>query len=335
MYAEAQFTSTRDNVRLLVKIVPPSADLTIRVLDAQGNPRSLASIVVTLQGPKDQLERINQSASPDDDVSSLTYVPPINKLISGEDNTIDTLTMVNSLDYFRRQTIIATSAIPPRIRLDVDTLERLTKTIDFRPTVPVSHFSFSPEQVTVTVPSRVLQAMGGIDKLNVIAEPAGRDLSTVPAESEQTIPVRYRLEYPGPKDDRITVTPVQGTVALRLPKREGITQTIPEVPVWLAAPPGMLAKNDVELRTKSVRVTVAGSAGAIALLRQQLTSNSPAAAGIRAYLDLVPDDHPAATYTRRRVRFVLPDGLTTADQTPEVEFRLVPRAGETPPATGP
>jgi hypothetical protein len=348
MYAEAQFTSTKDNVRLLIKITPPSADLTIRVLDPQGNPRSLASVVVTLQGPKDQLDRIYQqgqfAGSPDDDISSLTYVPPISSLLlgpqgggaEGGDVTIETLAMVNNLDYFRRQNIIATAATPPRIRLDVDTLERLAKTIDFRPTVPVSHFSFSPEQVTVTVPSRVLQAMGGIDKLNVIAEPVpGRDLSSLPTDSEQTVPVRYRLEYPGAKDDRITVTPVQGTVALRLPKREGITQTIPDVPIWLAAPPGLLQKSEADLRTRSVRVTVTGSAPAIEQLRQRLSHGTPGTAGIRVYLDLIPEDRPSPNYTVRRLRYVLPEGLTSPDQPPEIDFRLLQRPAATAPATGP
>jgi hypothetical protein len=339
MYAEAQFTSTRDKV-LLVKIAPPSADLSVRVFDAQGTPRSLASVVVTLQGPKEQLDRI--AASPEGEISSLTYVPPLTSLLlnngsgKADETVIDTLAMVNSLDYFRRQNVIVTAAIPPRLRLDVDTLERLTKTIDFRPTVAVSHFSFSPEQVTVTVPSRVLQAMGGIDKLNVVAEPTGdRDLATLPTDSEQTIPVRYRLEYPGPKDHRVIVTPVQGSVTLRLPKREGVTYTIPEVPIWLAGPPGMLQQFNAEVRPKSIRLTVTGSAPAMALLRQQLTSATAAAAGIRVYLDVIPDDHPGPAYTTRRVRYVLPEGLTSPDQPPEVEFRLAPRVAATMPGTRP
>jgi hypothetical protein len=350
IYAEAQFTATRDNVRLLVKLVPPSADLTLRPLDPQGSPRSLASVLVTIQGPKDQLDRIYQqaqyAATPEDDLSSLTYAPPLNRLnpgaplATGDDNTVDTLAMLNSLDYFRRRNVIITTAIPARIKLDVDTLERLTKSIDFRPSIAVAHFSFTPEQVTVTVPSRTLQAIGGIEKLNVVAEPL-RDLATLPADAEHTIPVRYRLEYPGTRDERIIVTPVQGSVTLRLPRREGITQLVPDVPVWVAGPPEVLQRYTVDRRPSSVRVTVAGSGPAINALRQRMIPQTPPAGGdparvathgIQAYLDLGPADRAGETYTPRRLRYVLPEGLTVQEAPQEAEFRLTERTPATTPA---
>ena len=85
---------------MTVKVLSPSPDYAVRVLDMQGNPRLLANIVVTLQGPKNQIDKIYQQSqnatAPDDDFSSLTFVPPMGSVqnrqgAAGEDNSVDTL----------------------------------------------------------------------------------------------------------------------------------------------------------------------------------------------------------------------------------------------------
>jgi hypothetical protein len=331
MYAEAQFTSTRDNVRLSLKIVPQNPDLTVRVFDTQGNPRALASIVVTMQGPKNEIDRIYQQsqniAPSDDDLASLTYLLPTSlQLSTTGDNSIDTLAVLNSLSYFRHHNIIFTAANPARLRLDVDTLERIPHAADFRPTLSVSHFSINPEQVTLTIPSRTLQTLGGPDKINILATPL-RDLATLPADVEQTVPVRFTLDAPAARDDRISITPSQGTLSLRLPRRAGITETVPDVPVWVAGPPSILAHYNVELRPKSVRVTVSGSASAISALRQQLllppdSVNPIPSHGIHAYVDLTPEDRPSDSFATRKLRYVLPENLTLQEAPQSIDFRL-------------
>ena len=96
------------------------------------------------------------------------------------------------------------------------------------------------------------------------------------------------------------------------------------------------------MRPKFVRVTVAGSAGAIGQLRQRMTAALPegggiagvAGSGIRAYLDVGPEDRVAETFSTRRVRYVMPEGLTLQEAPVDVEFRLVERRGAGTQAAG-
>jgi hypothetical protein len=337
MYAEAQFTSIRENVRLDVKIYAPNPEIALRVIDAQGNPRSFATLNVTLQGPKNQIDRIYQQTqsaglTQDEEFLQLNYEPPASllqpALASADDNTIDSKAMLNSLRYFRQRSVIITSAVPERVKLDVDFLQHVERQVEFRPTVPVTHFSLLPERVTVNIPARTLTAIGA-DKVNVIAR-TQRDLATLPPDTDQIVPVTYFADYPGPRDERITVTPAQGTVSIRVPRLRGVSQVVPEIPVWVAGPPALLAKYDVELRTKTVKVTVAGSQPAIEALRQAMLPKpgvvvNPAmpSHGVRAYLDLTAEDRPSEGFTARRVRYIFPEGLTLQEAAADVEFRLV------------
>src|SRR6478752_5781750 len=77
MYAEAQFTASRDDVRISLKVTPPEG-VAVRLLDSNGAPMgNVASILVTLQGAKSEIDRIFQQSqgqtSSDDELASLTY----------------------------------------------------------------------------------------------------------------------------------------------------------------------------------------------------------------------------------------------------------------------
>ncbi len=257
----------------------------------------------------------------------------------GTDNRVDTVSALNSLRYFRQRGVTVTAATPSRIRLEVDHVEPLTKPVDFRPSFAVDRFTATPEQVTVNVPSEALVEIGGADRITVNAVPT-RDLTTLPPGAQQTVAVRYVVDYPGAaasgRDDRITVTPAQGEVLVVLPKHQQETVAVPDVPVWVSGPPGLLGRYDVTVVPKALRVTVAGSSPVIEQLRKQLAGgvgqqNAAANVGVRAYLDIYPDDLVSVGTSRRRVRFMLPDGLTVQSGA-EVEFRLLERAVATQPA---
>ena len=284
--------------------------------------------MVSVTGPTNQITLIQQETEP----PTLTFVPQAGALKIGTDNHVDTASMLNSLSYFRKRGLTVTSATPSRIRVEVDHVEQISRPVDFRPAVAVEHMSGLPDQVTVLIPARILQEIGGAEKVTVAAVPA-RELSTLPIGVPQTVAVRFEPKYPGAQDERVTVTPPQGAVTLTIPKREAITQRVPEVPVWVSGPPALLARYDVDVKPKFLPVTVSGTEPAIRSLKEKLTNSSRGTGGgdegIHAYLDVSLDDRPTAGYTRRHVRYVLPDGLTVQEGPPEVEFRLVEVAAPT------
>jgi hypothetical protein len=332
MYAEAKFTATGD-ARLTLRPVSPSGDLVVRVFDPGENRyQPTINIAVTLQGPTNQIGTVQQES----DTPTLTFVPPAAGLNVGTENRIDTVTMLNENSYFRKHGLRVAAATPSRLRLEVDQLEQVTKTVDFHPPIAVEHMIASPDQVTVLVPSKVLQEIGGAEKLTVTAE-AGRELATLRVGAAQTIPVRYVVEYPGPHDDRVTVDPPQGTVTISL--REAITWAVPNVPVWVSGPPVLLSRYDVDVQPKFVRVAVSGAEGAVRALQDRISAAAHSGGagagideGIHAYLDISPDERPTDALITRRVRYVLPDGLTAQDAPAEVRFRLIEKSetGPTP-----
>jgi hypothetical protein len=353
MYAEAQFTAVHDDVRVNVKVLSPTSDLAVRVYDnAENRYSSIASLIVTLQGPKNQIEQIYQeslSTAPDEEFAGLSYVPTVPELTRALDNggfSIDVIRTLNRLDYFRSRGVSVTAASPPRVRIEVDRYTRLARTPEFRAGAVVDRFSLSPDTVEVSVPTGTLVAIGGGDKLTVVAEPQ-RDLNLLPADSDQVVPVRYSLEYPGARDERVRVSPAQGMATVHIPRRQQAAVSIPDIPVWVSGPPALLSRYDVDLQPKSISITVSGSSAPVDALKQRMDSGGSRASGIYAYLDISSDDKPLPAgaprpsgdaFLRRRLRYVLPPGLSLLAGPAEVGFRLVDHpipAPVAPPATSP
>jgi hypothetical protein len=340
IYAEAQFTSVREDVRVNVRVLSPAAEVAVRVFDSAENRYTpMLNVRVTLQGPKSELEKLYQESlatGPEDDVSGLTYqltgADMQRASERGGNVMLDCVSMLNRLDYFRSRGVTVTVASPARASVEVDRMTRLTKPVEFRPSQGVDRFTLAPDTVDVWVPSGTLAGIGGADKLTVVAEPL-KDLSTLPADSEQVIAVRYRPEYPGGRDDRIRLSQAQGQATVHVPRRQQQAVQLGDIPIWVSGPPAALSRYDVDVQPKTVAVAVTGSAAPVDALRGRIARNGTAAAGVYAYLDITPDDRPGDTVARRRLRYVLPDGLTLLSGPADVAYRLIERTP--PPATPP
>jgi hypothetical protein len=334
MYAEAKFTTTGE-ARISLRPSVSNGDLALRVFDpAENRFVPVVNVLASIQGPTNQINALQQEAEP----PQLTFSPPASALVPGAQNKVDTVQMLNSSSYMRKRGLSVLSATPAKMQVEVDRLEQVTRPVEFRPPVAVDHVTGMPDQVTVTIPSRTLQEIGGAERLKVIAKP-GRNLTTLAIGQPQKIVVHYVPEYAREPDDRITVTPAQTEVTLTIAKRQAVTQLVPDVPVWVSGPPALLARYDVDLRPKFVPMIVSGSDPAIQGLKNKL-ANSPRGTGggdqgIHAYLDVSLDDRPTTTYLRRPLRYVLPDGLSVQEAPGDVEFRLVQLgpAPNTAPAT--
>jgi hypothetical protein len=341
MYAEAKFTATRENVSLTIKPVSPTGDMVLSAFDpGEKRFQGTVNVAVTLEGPTNQIDRIYQESvgtvAADEDFSPLGYVPPAEGLKAGTDNEVDTVAALNSLAYFRRRGVTVTSAKPARIRVEADPLSQVVRPVDFHPAFAVDHFTATPEQVTVKIPTALLAESGGADRIGVTAVPV-RELTTLTPGVQQTVAVRYVVEYADgerpERDDRISVTPAQGMVVMSLPRRQQETAVLPAVPVWVSGPPAVLGKYEVSVKPGALRVSVTGSEAAVKALREQMAAGRGTAdmtGGIRAYLDIAATDGPGVML-HRQVRFMLPDGLTVQAGGDDVDFKLTERLPTTRP----
>jgi hypothetical protein len=81
-------------------------------------------------------------------------------------------------------------------------------------------------------------------------------------------------------------------------------------------------------------VTLAGTPAAIAAFHDSRAAGTASLAqAVHAYIDLTPDDRPNESFTRRRVRYTLPEGLSLREAPPDAEFRLTERSAATQAST--
>lgn len=185
-YAEAQFTSTQQDVPINVRVASNSPDYALRVMDPVTKRFSnILNFIVTLQGPRNQIDQIlqeSQGASRDksgeDHLGALTYIPTTDQLrqavasggstsggserengaatADGEGLHPAVIPMLNRLEYFRSRGVTVTFANPSYVNIEVDTVTRLRKDAAFQSAVAVENATVDPATVEVQIPSQSL-----------------------------------------------------------------------------------------------------------------------------------------------------------------------------------
>lgn len=328
MYAEAEFTATREGVDVLVQIQSPDPnEWLVRAIDPTDpskTPRRTLTVRLTIQGAKSRVEQIGQQstgvASPDPSFAGLRLAPTTAELSGGRD-TLSIVPLLNAQPYFRNKGVTVLKAAPDFIKLDVDRLTRFNRPVELQAGLPVTDVMLSPATAEVSVPIKTLESLGGESRITVKAQP--QQVISGPVGSVVTVPVRLVAQANGLVDDRITVVPQIGSATLKIQARLEKRLTLRDLPVFVSGPPTMLAKYTVQIKPEQVSVEVAGPPAAIDHLAAAMnTATEPPA---RAYLDLLAEDQPGPA-VRRRVRLTLPEGIHTVQGGRDsVEFRLLER----------
>ncbi len=327
MYAEAQFTSTQE-ITIYLKLTPPpsAGNVAVRIEDTDGKARLQVPLQVTLQGTREQLDAIYQESlgtqMGEGMLANLNY--ELSEQDLNADRFLDAVQLLNRLQYFRKKGVTVTHASPSALRVEVDRLASIQRTIQFESGGPVrAEVSQTiPDIATVQIPQKLMATFGNSGNLRVIATPI-RDLAELEKEKEQTIPARLSVEYPGVRDDRVTVTPQQVNITLKIPKEQLAVITISDVPVWVSGPPALLARYDVDVQPKFLKIAIAGTESALRPIRAARDSGQTLEPLMRAYLDVQLGDQPSQDLLQRTVRYVLPEGVELRDGPRSVSFRLV------------
>ncbi len=320
MYAEAQNVTSKDNLPITIRVTPFANDEVLRLVDPMDG-----KFRISVGGKQASVDRVANGRQ--EELASMDFTPA-HRLPLGQKVTVDSVAVLNALPYFQRNGLTVTSASPAQIRLDVEPQVLVRKAIIFRGNLPVK---ITPDHADVLMPQSVRDSVGE-GHINVYARPL-RELDTLPRQVEQTIAAQLIVEGPAPTDDRVVVSPQQVTLTLTIPQQREQSVEVPEVPVRIAAPPELLARYTIEIRPKSVRVTVAGPDKLLERIRTALAQGGQDTdTKIRAYVDLEPGDKPSDAFTSRPLRYVYPPGLELRQTPDHVEFRLVAPA---PPDTAP
>jgi len=337
MYAEAQFTATREGVAVTVRVAAPANQpFSMRLFDpVDGRFRTSVPLSITVKGPQNQVDKIYQQslgAGPRDTrFSELYFSPKPSDLKPGADAMVDTVAVLNAMPYFHEAGLTVLAASPATLRMEVDAVRTISRPVTFRSaaSTQVEINAIRPNLADVTLPQKLLTSLGE-NNISVFAVPS-RDLAELPPDTTQIIPSLLVVEYPGSKDERVTVSPLQVNVTLKVPRiREDIV-VVPGVPIWISGPPAMLSRYDVDLQPKFLQLSLTGSPAALQTLRASLdtsTATAPHATtapdvGIHAYLDITLADHPSDTLQARKLRYTLPENVSLREAPKEISFRLI------------
>jgi hypothetical protein len=124
MYAEAQFTSHREDITVVLHVAVPNKDYQAQVIDPmEGRPRQAVALMISVQGAQAKVDRLYQQAIgalvSDDELSKLVYVVPPEDLQGNPDHLVETVKILNGLPYFRSNGLLVTAANPPRVRIGI------------------------------------------------------------------------------------------------------------------------------------------------------------------------------------------------------------------------
>lgn len=137
---------------------------------------------------------------------------------------------------------------PATIEVTVDRLVKREVTVGFSPgdvKLVEGSLSIEPRRVTLIAPQKLLADMGIDDTFTLEAEPLTPVRSVTPGE-EKIIDARVKLPASLANNPHVSLRQSDVKLTLTVDKAEE-TLVLPNVPVWIAAPPGSLADYNVKL----------------------------------------------------------------------------------------
>ncbi len=272
------------------------------------------NILADLSGPRANLERVKNQLNPADSGGRLVLTIPPDQA-PGSEPQFNTLDRLNNQPLFRYNGITITNCNPPFLKLRVD--QMVEYDVAVQAPADLANLEapplFSPRTVKVRGPKGEL---GDPSRLFVLADITNLEILRTPGEHKLS---DVRL-IPPLRGEQVTVSPPTVSATVRV-RRADVSLVLPSVPIFVAAPLGVLDKYRVNISGGSFipNVTVIGPQEQIDRLEKQ--SVLP-----RAILEITDKD--AGEERSRPVRFELPAGVKASaqDATRNVEFRLQDRS---------
>ncbi len=315
IYAEREQISKRQ-LPIPMPITVTSADprMVVTLLRPQDG-----MILVDLEGPRSQLDSLDQKFSRGGEVEAVKVV--LDKLAKGP-REIPTARAVRDDPLFVSRGISVTNCQPPVLQVLVDELEEREMPVAAPSSVTnLESATFEPSKIRVRAPKRAWERAPADTLMVAYADLASSAELDKPGERQLT---GVRVYVPWLRDEpHVTITP--NTIKVALEVRQADRQLrLPSVVVYPSGPAFLLRQNRVECPDTITNVTVVGPPDKIALLER---SDYPKP---WALLEVRTDDATGST-RRKRLRIMdLPKGVEPVpeDAQREVEFKIVPVAGE-------
>lgn len=157
MYAEAEFSTTQEGVPVRIQFQSSDpAHFSVRAVDEDGNTFRTMDITLTLQGGKDQIERLVQQSRARYGSGDVLAPIPIVRDPPAAGTIVLLAPVLNELPFFRDRGVIVAACRPDRVHLQAQGIETYTPPAPIRinlsgPPEVLSpyHFEISPRTVTV------------------------------------------------------------------------------------------------------------------------------------------------------------------------------------------
>lgn len=321
IYAEREQKATVSDVSVRLEVRSASPQRVINLLQPTDK-----LMTVTLQGPRARVDAVRSRLAGGDSAQSLVVVLDANLQLGRQ--SLPAAQRLSDARLLSDSGVVVTLASPAELEVEVDELVSVEAVVKAPPSTPNIEGQpvFTPSTVTLTGPSAMLAQLAdrdetgrpivfaALDTMPALRQPAG---VTGGALDLTQVPLRL------PREDgqlKLSTSTAAAKVTLRAAEARF---DIPSMPVFPLASMKMLDDYRAEFPPTITNVTVTGPADRIEALRRnwQTTPN------LRAVLAISRDDLPEGQPRRRRLTYLLPEGITpTPDQqTKEVEFILQSR----------
>jgi hypothetical protein len=321
IYAEREQKATVDNVRVRVEVQSENPQRVVKIVQPSDRLMTL-----TLEGPRARVDAVRSQLAGGDRAQPLIVV--LDGTVPLGRTALRAAARLSESQLLSENGVVVRLATPIDLEVDVDELATTEAVIKAAPATtnlegtPV----FTPATVMLTGPSGLLAQLTERDE-------SGRPivygaLDTIPALRQPTAATGGSLDIPDvalrlPREDpQLRID--RATVAARVTVRAADARfEIPSIPVFPLASMKLLDDYRAEFPPTLTNVSVTGPADRIEALRR----NWQTTANLRAVLSISRDDLPEGQVRRRKLLYMLPEGITATpeQQAKEVEFTLTSR----------
>jgi hypothetical protein len=310
VYAERETVETEDNFAVPIEVKSTDPNRVVSLVQPPDK-----NLICVLEGPKSRLDQLRLALP-----KSPLMIPIDDSTPIGPNNAIQTLLNIQNDPRFVTAGVSVLKTDPPTLIVSVDRL--VSREVDVQAPASITNLEsakFTPRTVVLSGPSSTMDRLAKDGHLFVTADLTGLPVLNDPGQ--HTVPSVGLLS---PDNDlTMSVTTVAANLTV---KQADVTQDIPNVPVWVAAPRTVLSRYTItDYPELLAKITVVGPANKIA----DLTGPNPSVKLVAALpIDTSDVVNPAGgPKSKPLIIMYLPDGVHLSGDPPEASFKVRDNGG--------
>lgn len=307
VYAEREQLATDPTVQVMVDVRSADPNRIVRLVEP---PNGV--VIASLRGPRSRLDALrNDLSRPGGSVQ----IPLDGTLSAGEQHQLPAASYLAARPVFTDRGVEVLKTEPANLRVFIDTFEEMTLEVQVPPEVAdrIANAAFTPSTVRLRGPRSDLEAAAAAGRLVAYVDLTGSDILNTPGTHDlPTLRVTSRV-----RGENITLTPntVRGVIEVR---QANVRHVIRSMVVTVKMPMRLQERYVVRADEFIFNIPVIGPPEEIRRIETDQAAPPEAVLNVMS----IDAENPSP---RRRLRYILPPGVTPEGPELEIDFKLIPR----------